>query len=201
MNRSAQRNLFSDLAFGVAGSVVGLLAMRSFWKTVAPDEYRPQGKMSNENAGTHQSWRSESDPLESISVVGQQHKKEESATAAMGRIGHHWVVGEDPSDETRDQLSHGIHWGYGMTMGGVYGAGRGRVGFPDLKGGLLFGVGLWLIGDEMIVPMLGLQGGPTGATRWQHLHRLGAHLAYGAGLSAATQALMIARDRRRSLSL
>ena len=79
-------------------------------------------------------------------------------------------------------------------MGGLYGAVRGGVKFPDLVGGLSFATGLWLFGDELVVPLLGLQPGPAAASLVQHFNRLAAHLLYGAGLSVTTQGLYRAHD-------
>jgi uncharacterized membrane protein YagU involved in acid resistance len=56
-------------------------------------------------------------------------------------------------------------------------------------GGGIFGAGLWLIGDELIVPLLGVQRGPTAVSFTQHLNRLGAHLFYGWSTAAITRAL------------
>jgi hypothetical protein len=58
-----------------------------------------------------------------------------------------------------------------------------------VKGGLAVGVGLWLLGDELVMPLLGLTGGPTAYPAAVHVHGFGAHLAYGLATSAATQAL------------
>jgi hypothetical protein len=71
----------------------------------------------------------------------------------------------------------------------MYGALRSQADGLDLKGGLLYGTGLWLLGDELAVPALGLQGGPATVSGVQHLNRLGAHLAYGLGIATATQLL------------
>ena len=74
-------------------------------------------------------------------------------------------------------------------MGGLYGLARSRTATPDAAGGAAFGTALWLFGDEFAVPLLGLAQGPTAFPVRQHLHRLGAHLAYGLATAAATQAL------------
>ncbi len=85
-----------------------------------------------------------------------------------------------------------IHWLYGMVQGGMYGAMRGtnsKTHGLDLTGGAAFATGLWLLGDELAVPMLGLQGGPTTVTPADHVNRLGAHLAYGLATTAITRVL------------
>ena len=71
----------------------------------------------------------------------------------------------------------------------MYGALREDAEFPDLAGGIAFGAALWLFNDELLVPLLGLQDGPTAAPPVQHVNRLGAHLAYGSATALTTQLL------------
>jgi len=59
-------------------------------------------------------------------------------------------------------------------------------GSLDILGGPAYAAGLWLLGDELVVPMLGLQSGPTAVPPVQHANRLGAHLAYGLATGVAT---------------
>jgi uncharacterized membrane-anchored protein YitT (DUF2179 family) len=59
----------------------------------------------------------------------------------------------------------------------------------------VYSVGLWALGDELVVPLLGLQSGPTASPPVAHVNRLAAHLLYGAGLSVGTQALHRVLDR------
>ena len=51
------------------------------------------------------------------------------------------------------------------------------------------GVGLWLFGDEVVMPLSGLAKGPTAYPMELHAHAFGAHVAYGLATAAATQAL------------
>lgn len=108
----------------------------------------------------------------------------------MGRILYRRATGKNPeSEETRNALSYLVHWAFSMLTSGIYGAIRGRADFPDVKGGLSLGVGLWLIGDELGTPLLGLAKGPTAYPPALHAHGLGAHVAYGIVSAGATQLL------------
>ena len=188
MNRHRSNGPLLGLLAGVAGASAGLYAMRLYWGSVAPrvedagDRYAPRFPSAS-GLGLGRS-------LDEVSLVGRQHREDESSTAAIGRIAFETATGREPSDETKPSLSYGVHWGYGLAMGGLYGLLRRRAGFPDLTGGLLYGAALWLLGDELAVPLLGLQAGPTSASPAQHVNRLGAHLVYGAGTAAATQSLL-----------
>jgi uncharacterized membrane protein YagU involved in acid resistance len=100
------------------------------------------------------------------------------------------VAGKEPeTQETKTMLSYLVHWGYGMFQGGLYVALRNDENSLDLPGAAAYATGLWLFGDELAVPLLGLQPGPTAAPPVQHVNRLGAHLAYGLATSVTTSLL------------
>ena len=92
------------------------------------------------------------------------------------------VNGADLDKEEKQKYGKAIHWAYGIGWGGMYGALRGRVPFADAASGVAFGLGLWLIGDELVVPALDLSP-PSAAFPWQNHARAAAnHLAYGSTL-------------------
>ena len=64
---------------------------------------------------------------------------------------YHLLENQDPDKETKEELSYAVHYGYGILQGGVYGLSRTGRDDVDLTGGLLFGTGLWLFGDELAV--------------------------------------------------
>lgn len=178
-----ESNRWKALVCGVFGAVVGLLAMRYYWQSVAP-LLREQGEGEEESV-----YPSEL-RLDDISLFGKQYREDESSTAALGRMVYSRLTGSEPqSDEAKAILSYLVHWGYGLSQGAVYGVRYARVGFPDLSGGIGHGVLLWAAGDELAVPLLGLQSGPTAVSPLQHANRLGAHLFYGVATAAATQLL------------
>lgn len=183
-NSGCEPNRWRGFVFGLLGGVVGLVAMDSYWKYVAPQ------LASDESSSNGGDGNGQSQALANISLVGKYYREEESSTEALGRLIYESLTGYTPrSPETREALSYLVHWGYGTFQGGMYGALRSQADGLDLKGGLLYGTSLWLLGDELAVPALGLQGGPTAVSGVQHLNRLGAHLAYGLGTATATHLL------------
>lgn len=176
---------------GLLGGAVGVLAMDLFRQNVSPmlmSQDNGQGANGNTRGGQGSQGR-QGGPLDSISLVGQQHRPEESSTAALGRIMYNAVEHHDPDKETKSELSNLVHWSYGILQGGVYGVSRGEAVYGDALGGMVFGAGLWLLGDELAVPMLGLQEGPTASPPSTHLNRLALHLVYGVATAATTQLL------------
>lgn len=153
--------------------------MNLYWKSAA-------GVAGEDPRG----WTQKGPPhaLDEMDAAGQHHTEGESSTAAMGREAYEAVTGEEPSDEAKSEISYTVHWSYGTAAGALYGVLRGARADADLSGGLAFGTALWLLGDELMVPLLGLSKGATAYPPAQHAHRLGAHLAYGLAAAATVQA-------------
>ena len=94
-------------------------------------------------------------------------------------------------DEGRPQgaATAAIHWALGIGTGALYGALRSRAPILGLGRGLVFGTAFWLVVDELAIPALGLTPDPR-ALPWQSRARgLAGHLAYGAALTAAVDAV------------
>lgn len=186
--RRQERDRWQDFTVGLVGGAVGVLAMDLFRQYVSPrimPEDNGQGANGNTRGGQSGSERHQA----SLSLVGQHHQPDESATAALGRMAYHAVADRNPDKATKSELSNLVHWSYGILHGGLYGAVRPAVAGGDLLGGALFGAGLWLLADELAVPLLGLQDGPDAAPPTTHLNRLALHLAYGMATAATTQLL------------
>lgn len=174
---------------GALGGVAGLLAMGLFFR-FAGALADGNGEAGDEEAGAEETGPLErSDALDDISLAGQQSKEGEPATAALGRIAYQTVLGGRPDDETRGRLGQAVHWSYGVLAGGVYGALRTELDASDVAAGLGYGAALWVLGDEVMIPLLGLSAGPTAHSISDHALALGAHLVYGATTAGATRAL------------
>jgi hypothetical protein len=181
MGKTDDPNRWKGFVLGVVGGAVGVLAMGYYWQAVTALTGQDPRKEKNED-GPH--------ALDDIAVAGQHHQEGESSTAAMARILDEAATGKEPKKETKMTLSTLIHWGYGMLVGGLYGAMRGGAAdVPDVPGGLGYGTGLWLFGSELAVPMLGLAEGPTTQPLESHAYALGAHFVYGTVAAATTQIL------------
>ena len=180
---SNKRNRWKGLVLGFFGGIAGILAMRLYWLRVQQLTGRDPRKDYDESEVP------DTDALDSISLVGRQHKEGESTTAAMGRIIYRQFTGEEPGKETKSALSYLVHWLIGTSGSSVYGAARTKAGLLDVQGGLALGNALWLLGDEMAGPLLGLTQGPTAYPPQMHVHTWGAHMAYGLASATATQLL------------
>jgi hypothetical protein len=187
---AAMRTLRRKLGYGLLGGAAGLLAMELVKRAMAPLMKR----RAPPPAGEERTARS------SVSVIGQHHGPDESATDAIGRILYENLVGRAPSPGTQRKLSWALHIGYGLVVASLYGAirgGRDRGGAGTAIGGALFGAGLWLLGDELAAPLLGLSDKPTSYPVTSHLQSLAQHLGFGVATAAATGALLDGHRLRR----
>jgi hypothetical protein len=174
-------SIITRIGIGVAGGIAGLVAMSTAKRLVQPFVKdlppKPMDVFPSEK---------------SMSPLGTQHGPDESATDALGRMGYQSVVGHDPSPKGKRALSWGVHIAYGLFVAGLYGLIEARERHTltrALGTGALFGAGLWLIGDELVVPLLGLQDKPTEYSASRHAQALAAHLGFGLATGATTQIL------------
>lgn len=180
---SHEPNRWKGLVLGTIGGIAGILAMRAYWQQVRQLTGRDPRKDFD------QSDVPDMDVLDSVSLVGQHYKHGESTTDALGRIAYQQFTGKEPEQETQTLLSYLIHWLIGMASSGAYGATRTQSGVVDIPGGAALGTALWLLGDEMAMPLVGLTRGPTAYPPELHVHSWGAHIAYGLASATTTQVL------------
>jgi hypothetical protein len=193
---------------GLLGGIAGLAAMQlAHWVTgplTRPRTPRPMDVFATER---------------SISPLGPQHFPDEGATSAIVRIAYERLAHRPPSPRVKTALSWALHLGYGLLVASVYGAvraparrrrhglrglmrGRMRDGLRGavrgrthggmrgaVQGGALLGLGLWLLGDELAMPLLGLSDKPTAYHPTEHVQSLVEHLGYGVATAAAARAL------------
>ncbi|MBN9391253.1 MAG: hypothetical protein J0I20_24705 [Chloroflexi bacterium] len=171
MSKKEQPNRWKGYLTGVIGGVAGTIAMGYFWQAA---------KILNGDKDPRQETIENPGEFTDISLAGKHHEDDESSTMAMGRIAYTFVTAKPPdSDALKSLLSNIVHYSYGAKQGANYGAIRAGTGAFDIEGGLAWGTGLWLLGDELSVSALGLAEGPGKYPLKQHLYRWGAHLTYG----------------------
>ena len=180
------------LARGVLASVAGILAMDLYSRAMKKVEQKSSSSEKTRERKQKTAKKKANGALrrlEDISLVGRTNKKDEPATVAVGRIAYERLRGRRPTRQKGAQLGKAVHWGYGLAMGGLWGLLERRIAEGDLKAGLGYGAALWLLGDELAVPLLGLAKGPTAHPPRVHAQALGAHLVYGLTTGAATKIL------------
>jgi uncharacterized membrane protein YagU involved in acid resistance len=179
MTTSGTHSLLKDIVIGTLGGLAGTLAMQAYWQAVTKASGQdPRSQTRKTNGQTT-----------SIALLGTHHKESESSTAAFARLGYEAVEHEEPAEPKKKQLSQLVHWTYGAAQGALYDALSRRIPGPPWAQGLAWGGAMWLLGDELAVPALGLAEGPKKYPVHQHVHRLGSHLTYGMAAALTISAL------------
>jgi Protein of unknown function (DUF1440) len=172
-----RHSLWKRYLAGVAGGAAGTLAMGLYMRG-----------MKSLKGAEAQNGGSQGQPREhDVSLVAPQHGEGESATAAVGRILYRKIARKEAPPETSQKLGNVVHWSYGIKMGGTYGLIRKPGRKLDILSGAAYGAGLWALGDEVALPLLGLAEGPKAYPKSLHAETLGAHIVYGVATAAATQ--------------
>lgn len=85
-----------------------------------------------------------------------------------------------------------VHYAFGAATGAFYGALAEWQPGAARGAGIPFGAAVWLIADEIGVPLAGFAGPPTDYPFVRHLSALGSHLAFGLTLEGIRR-LMLGR--------
>ena len=72
-----------------------------------------------------------------------------------------------------------VHYAFGTSVGGLYGAVAELAPEVTTGAGLPFGAAFWLVADETALPLLGLSKGPTAYPVSTHVYALASHFVYG----------------------
>lgn len=92
------------------------------------------------------------------------------------------VAGVKLDKATKQKYGNAVHWGYGIMWGALFGALRDRAPLVGRANEVGFGTRLWLAGDEVMMPLMGLSP-PSTKFLWQnHARAATNHIAYGATL-------------------
>lgn len=108
---------------------------------------------------------------------------EKMAVAVSDAFGHEM---EDPERQAAGQA---VHYGFGASMGAMYGVMAERV--PGVRTGMgsAYGAGVWLVADEGMVPAFGLAKPPHKHPMSVHVNALLSHLVFGLTLEVVRRVL------------
>jgi hypothetical protein len=104
----------------------------------------------------------------------QEPATDKTASAIAERLFHHRLTKGE-----KEFAAEAVHYSFGTAMGGLYGVAAEVAPASTKASGMGFGTVLWLIADEVAVPMFGLSGPPTKYPLSSHFQALMSHLVYG----------------------
>lgn len=182
-------NRLAGAAIGAAGGAAGLAAMTAFVKLTSKvvkekrEQREPRPYIERTNGGR----------------IKRRHRAGEPSREALGRLAYTKITGREPgSEKLQKGLGRAVQVTYGLATAAGYGALRPMFADGhaiDVAGGAIFGAALWLLGDEVAVPLLGLGESPKAHPVSAHLAGLGAHLAFGIATAEVTRLLASAVER------
>lgn len=157
------RGMAAGLLAGCAASYVMNQLAASSPKQPEGDEH--EGSSQRQKTGKHEA-RKGGEVEENATVA--------TAQAISRKLFHHELDGGE-----KQIAGPAVHYAYGSIVGAIYG-GVAEV-FPIVGAGfgMPFGFTLWLLGDEIAVPALGLGKGPTEYPPQVHADALASHFIYG----------------------
>ena len=166
-----QRDLTAHIVAGLAAGLVASFAMERFQQMI--------GKLSPDAGGAP-------------GGGGQQYRQPQSEPAtykaadaiAQASTGHTVPRSSKPAAGSL------VHYAFGGAVGALYGAATATRPEAAAGAGLPFGVAVWIVADEIGVPLTGLSKPPTAYPLKDHASGFAAHLVYGATTECVRRLLL-----------
>ena len=117
-------------------------------------------------------------------------EQEEDSTVKVAEHVSRVVRGRPLSDHEKPTAGHLVHYGFGASMGLLYGAAAAVHPAATAGAGAGFGAAVWLGAHVIAVPTLGLARSPLREPLGKEARELVLHLVYGLALGLVWRALV-----------
>jgi hypothetical protein len=168
-------NIYKGIAAGVAGGLVGSLAMNQFqqvWGKLMENEERPHGAQSLQQGSPEHGIGRE------LAERGVD-EPDDNAAVRTGNAVSELVFDHHLTKSEKETAGAVAHYAMGATSGAIYGAVAEVMPAATVAEGLPFGAAVWLIADEGIVPAAGLSRDSSEYPASIHAYAFTSHLVYG----------------------
>jgi len=108
----------------------------------------------------------------------QEQPSEDATMKTANRISKA-VSNKELSRKQKEKLGPVVHYGFGASMGALYGVAAEMRRDVTAGFGTAFSSVVFVGADEIAVPALGLSGSPTKAPLSTHVYAFASHLVYG----------------------
>lgn len=171
----APTNVWKGLAAGMVGGLAAAAVMNRFqalWSRQAGGEERSHGAQSLQQGS----------PRQGIGLELRAEGKDEQTDDATERLANAISVkafDRELTKREKDAAGTAFHYAMGATSGALYGAVAEMSPGATVGVGLPFGVAVWIVADEGLVPAAGLSKSPTEYPLSIHAYSLASHLVFG----------------------
>jgi putative membrane protein len=174
-------DVWKGLAAGLVGGLVASWTMNRFqdvWFKLT-EEFGQSAEESSAGGGDS----------ESRQAQGGGEEQTDDATVKAASAISEGVFDHELTKSEKRWAGPAVHYAFGTSVGGLYGAVAELAPEVTAGAGLPFGAAFWLVADEGAVPLLGLSKGPTEYPLSTHAYALASHFVYGLTAEAVRRAV------------
>ena len=171
-------HVFRGMAAGLMAGCAAAWVMNNF-SEIKPIHEMPRQKGRGEGDERDSSANGREASRQTGTTARHEDSTEEDATVKTAVAVSRNLFDHELTDEQKKIAGPAVHYAYGSMVGAMYGGMAELLPVTSAGFGLAFGMALWLLGDEIAVPALGLGKGPTEVPVDKHADALAGHLAYG----------------------
>ena len=185
-------DVWKGLAAGLIGGLVASWTMNRFqdaWVKLA-EEFGPAGEgqsSARSGDGGGQQPKGGDDGQEAQGGEEQTDATVKAASAISEGVFDHKLTKSE-----KKIAGPAVHYAFGTSVGGLYGAVAEVAPEVTAGAGLPFGAAFWLVADETAVPLLGLSKAPTEYPPSVHAYALVSHFVYGLTTELVRRAVRVA---------
>ena len=180
-SEQSECNVWKGVASGLVAGLVASWTMNQFqalWSKLSGDEKDSERAHPPRQSGTR-----EATERDRPNASGEEQASGEHETPATVKIAS--AISEEVFDHKlkkteKEAAGMVMHYAFGTTTAGVYGAMAELVPEVSVGAGIPFGAAVWLLADEVSMPLLGLSKSPTAYPLSKHGYSLVSHIVYGA---------------------
>jgi putative membrane protein len=116
----------------------------------------------------------------------QERQEHQNSNEIAAQVLATHVIGRPLDRRELGVAAAAVHYTFGAVVGALYGAYTEHLRHRGAGTGIALGTTVWLVADEIAMPLLGLSRPTTRRSVEMHLQSLAAHLVYGC-IAAMTQ--------------
>lgn len=166
-------DMLKGLAAGLIGGLVASWTMNRFqdvWMKLAGSQL--SGAESRQQAEGQEN-------EQGLQQTQKNSEEQDDATVKTASAISEGIFDHKLTKSEKKIAGPAVHYAFGTSVGGLYGAAAELAPEVTTGAGLPFGAAFWLVADETALPLLGLSKGPTAYPVSTHVYALASHFVYG----------------------